>query len=99
MCAEQEIALRGHREQYSSNFAGKNSNTERTMQRGNVLAIINAFATLDTVIMEHLKKCAENAKILSWQIENDNWMFIWVCTVKNKGWDSRLERNYWRWCH
>ena len=42
------------------------------MQRGNVLAIINAFATLDTVIMEHLKKCAENAKILSWQIENDN---------------------------
>ena len=69
MCAEQEIALRGHREQYSSNFAGKNSNTERTMQRGNVLAIINAFATLDTVIMEHLKKCAENAKILSWQIE------------------------------
>ena len=56
MCAEQGIALRGHTEQYSSNDAGKNSDTERTIQRGNFLAITNAFATLDTVLMEYLKK-------------------------------------------
>ena len=44
MCAEQGIALRGHREEGSSNDAGKNSDTERTMQRDNFLGNINAFA-------------------------------------------------------
>ena len=47
LCAEQGIALWGHREQDSTNDAGKNPDTERKMQRGNFLAIINAFATLD----------------------------------------------------
>ena len=71
MCAEQGIVLRGHREQDYSNDAGKNSDTERTMQRGNFLAIINAFAILDTVLLEHLEKGAKNAKMVSWQIQND----------------------------
>ena len=51
LSAEQEIALKGYREQDSSFDAGKNSDTERTMQRGNFLAIINVFATLDAVLM------------------------------------------------
>ena len=66
MCAEQGIALRGHREQDSSNDAGKNSDTERTMQRGNFLSIINVFATLEAELMEHLEKEAKNAKSTSW---------------------------------
>ena len=65
MCAEQGIALRSHKEQNSY------SDTERTMQRGNSLAIINAFATLDAVLVEHLEKGAKNTKIVSWQIQSD----------------------------
>ena len=49
----------------SSNEAGKNFDTERTMQRGNFLAIINAFATLDAVLMNNLEKGAKNAKMVS----------------------------------
>ena len=71
MCAEQGIALRGHRGKDYSNGAGNNFDTERTMQRDNFLAIINAFATLDAVLMEHLEKGAKNAKTVSWQIQND----------------------------
>ena len=54
MCAEQGIALKGHREQDSSNGTGKNSDTERTIQRE-----------------KHLEKGAKNAKMVSWQIQND----------------------------
>ena len=68
LCAEQGIALRGHREQDFSNDAGKNSDTERTIQRGNFLVIINAFVTLDAVLMEHFKKGTKNDKLVSWQI-------------------------------
>ena len=32
------------------------------MQRGNVLAIINYFATLDAVLMEHLEKGAKTPR-------------------------------------
>ena len=39
LCTEQGIALRRHREEDSSNDAGKNSDTERIIQRGNFLAI------------------------------------------------------------
>ena len=45
LCAEQGIAVRGHREQDSSNGIEKNSDTARTMQKGNFLAIINTFST------------------------------------------------------
>ena len=41
------------------------------MQRGNFLAIVNAFVKLDDALMEHLKKGAKNAKMVSWQIQND----------------------------
>ena len=71
LCAEQAIASWDYREQDSSNDLGKNPDTERAMQRGNFLAIINAFATLDAVLMEHLEKGAKNAKMVSWQIQND----------------------------
>ena len=52
MCAEQGIALKGYREQDSSNGTGKNSDTEITIQRE-----------------KHLG--AKNAKMVSWQIQND----------------------------
>ena len=71
LCVEQGIALRGHRELDSSNDAGKNSDTERKMQRGNFLANINAFATLDAVLMEHFEKGAKSVKMVSRQIQND----------------------------
>ena len=70
LCAEQEIALRGHRGQDSSNDVRKKSDTERTMQRNNFFAITNAFAILDVVLMKYLEKSAQNAKTLSWQIQN-----------------------------
>ena len=53
------IALRGYREQDSSNDAGKNSDTERAMQKSNFLAIINAFATVDDVLIEQLERDAK----------------------------------------
>ena len=72
LCTEQEIDLRGHREQDSSNGARKNSHTKRAIQRGNFLAIIiNAFATLDAVLTETLEKGPKNAKMVSWPIQND----------------------------
>ena len=43
----------------------KISGTERTLQRDNFLAIINAFP------MENLEKGTENANMVSWQIQND----------------------------
>ena len=68
LCEEQRIALTGYREQVYSNDAGKDSDSEKTMQRGNCLAIINAFATLDAALIEHLEKCVKNAKMVSWKI-------------------------------
>ena len=65
MCAEQWVPLRGHGEQYSSNDVGRNSDTERTMQRGNFLAIINILATLDDILTGHLEKSGK------WKIQND----------------------------
>ena len=62
LCAEQEIALGGHRGQDSSNDVRKKSDTERTMQRNNFFAITNAFAILDVVLMEYLENSAQNAK-------------------------------------
>ena len=41
------------------------------MQRGNFFAIINPFTTLDAVLMGHLEKGAKNAKMVSWQTQND----------------------------
>ena len=70
LCAEQEVALGGHRGQDSSNDVRKKSDTERTMQRNNFFAITNAFAILDVVLMEYLEKSAQNAKTVSWQIQN-----------------------------
>ena len=71
LCAEQGVALRGYIKQDSSNDVGKNSHTEKTMQRGNFLVIINVFAALDAVLMEHIEKGVKNAKMVSWQIQND----------------------------
>ena len=56
MCAEQGITLRDLTKQHSSNDLGKTPDTEKAMQRGNFLTIINAFATWDAVLVEHLEK-------------------------------------------
>ena len=46
------------------------------MQRRKFLALVNAFAALDTVLMEHLEKCAKNTKAVPWQIQNDKIEFL-----------------------
>ena len=74
--AKQCIDLRGHRSQGSSNDAEKNFYSERTMQRRKFLELVNAFAALDTVLMEHLEKCAKNTKAVPWQIQNDKIEFL-----------------------
>ena len=56
LTAKQGIPFRSLREQDSSNNAGKTTDTESTMQRGNFLTITNAFATSDAALMEHLAK-------------------------------------------
>ena len=56
LCAEQGVALRGYIKQDSSNDVGM---------------IINVFAALDAVLMEHIEKGVKNAKMVSWQIQND----------------------------
>ena len=87
MSAEQRIALRGHRQQNSSNGRGKNSDTERTMQRGNFLAIINVFSALDAALIEHSEKDAKDAKMVSWQIQNDviEYLSEFVCSKIKDG--------------
>ena len=67
MCVEQGIALGAHREQnFYSILRRKNSDTKRIMERGNFLEVINAFAILDAVLMEHLEKSAKNSQMVSW---------------------------------
>ena len=41
------------------------------MQKGNFLMIINAFATLDAALTEHLEESVKNANMVSWQMNND----------------------------
>ena len=41
------------------------------MQRGNFLAIINLFSTFDDALKVHLENSTKNAKMVSWQIQND----------------------------
>ena len=41
LCGEQGMVLKGHREQDSSNDIRKNSDTERTMQKGNFKCVCN----------------------------------------------------------
>ena len=63
LCTEQGLAFQGQTEQDSFNNVEAKSDNERTMQRGNILAVVNSFATLDVVLKEHLEKGAKNAKM------------------------------------
>ena len=38
------------------------------MERVDVHAIINAFATLEPILLKHLKTGARNAMVIQWQI-------------------------------
>ena len=49
---------------------GKNLILKEQCREITFLAITNAFAILDIVLMEYLEKSAQNAKTVSWQIQN-----------------------------
>ena len=58
LCAEQGLALRGHRDHM------------KEVHHENFLAIVNTFAKSDTIIKDQCTyNC--NAKVLSWNIRND----------------------------
>ena len=60
LCAEQEIALRGHRGQDSSNDVRKKSDTERTMQRNNFFSDYKCFCNFRHCINGIFrKKCSK----------------------------------------
>ena len=74
MSEEQGIALSGHKEQDSSNDVGKNSDTEGIMQRDNFVAITKALdlrRCIRRCINGTFKKGTKNAKVVSWQTQND----------------------------
>lgn len=58
LCAQQDIALRGHRE------------SPESINRGNFLEILQVVASHDKLIEEKLRSCARNAIYTSPQIQN-----------------------------
>ena len=67
LCAEQGLPLRGHREK----DAYPDERFVRPANRGNFIAIIEAFAKYDEILNEHLLHGARNATYLSPQIQNE----------------------------
>ena len=68
LCAEQGIALRGHRDHHQTSEA---DHFERPANRGNFLAILETFALHDEILRQHLLYGQKNAKMVSWRIQND----------------------------
>ena len=58
LCAQQEIALRGHREGYS------------TINKGNVLEILHLVASHDPIVQQRLSEGPRNAVYTSPEIQN-----------------------------
>ena len=71
-CSGLGIAFQFHREQ--SNY--KEGYHEIWVNRENFIAIINAFAKLDSILQDHLKNGEKNAKMTSWKIQNDIIAFL-----------------------
>lgn len=61
LCAKQSIALRGHRDEFSSDSANK----------GNFLAILTLLASHDPLLKQHLEEAPRNATLTSKTTQND----------------------------
>ena len=62
LCGKQGISLRGHRD---------DSTADPSTNRGNFLAILEAFADLDFILKQQLDTCKKNARYTSKTIQND----------------------------
>ena len=90
LCAEQGLALRGHRDHHMSE--SEESCCERSFGRGNFLAILDAFAKMDPILQDHLNNGKRNAKMVSWKIQNDIIASIAeFLRETNKGTDQQYE--------
>ena len=63
LCAQQGLALRGHREVES-----KNNEDSRD---GNFQAILKSFAEINPLLKDHLQHGAKNSQMKSWKIQNE----------------------------
>ena len=70
LCAEQGLASRGHRDHGKPASDDDDDNMKKVYQ-GNFLAIVNTFAKFDTILKDHIEQGSRNAKMLSWNIQND----------------------------
>ena len=70
LCAEQGLALRGHRDHGKPASDDDDDNMKKFHHR-NFLAIGDTFAKFDTILKDHIKQGSRNAKILSWNVQND----------------------------
>ena len=70
LCADQGLPLRRHRDHHK-NESEEESCCERSFGRGNFLAILEAFAKIDPILHEHLSMGKKNAKMISWNIQNE----------------------------
>ena len=68
--AEQGLALRGNRDHGKPASDGDEDNMKKVYQ-GNFLAIVYTFAKFDTILKDHIEQGSRNAKMLSWNIQND----------------------------
>lgn len=76
LCAEQGLPLRGHRDHHLA--SDDNENFEKASNRGNFIAILEAFAKHDPILLNHMRIGQKSAKMLSWKIQND----VTACVAK-----------------
>ena len=69
LCAEQGLALQGHRDYGKPASDDDDDNMKKAHQ--SFLAIVNTFAKFDTILKDHIEQGSRDAKILSWNIQND----------------------------
>ena len=70
LCAEQVLPLRWERDHGKPASDGDDDDMNKVYQ-GNFLAVISTFAKFNTVLKDHPKQGSSNAKMLSWNIQND----------------------------
>ena len=68
--AKQGLALRVHRD-HGKPASDDDDESMKKVYQGNFLAIVNTFAKFDTILKDHIEQGSRNAKMLSWNIQND----------------------------
>ena len=63
LCAQQGLALRGHREVESED--------NEDSRDGNFQAILKSFAEIDILLKDHLQHGPKNSQMKSWKIQNE----------------------------